>query len=292
MDANGADDALSFFDGEPLLRIIATALTRLSLQITPSHPVYDDTVQTAFNHLVLLCLRRGVAPPASVPEMASWAATIPLREWPLGLPEQLDAASGHLVDPDTRTPLQQCLEWVIPAPDPVAEQFENELMGEAISQCRAAGAPESYTAFRRLLIKHPVLTGSELAMLGEDLDLVLLDQAIRRVYQPAPLAWQRDGLYATCGRCGCLLIPARGRYQCELDRCRRDPGHGTVQTLDPQRAGGVYQLSRPLRMFITGPGLAETDLEAELACGSTCRCGLTSMPTTCASPFPAARSGL
>lgn len=27
---------------------------------------------------------------------------------------------------------------------------------------------------------------------------------------------------------------------------------------------GLYQLNRPLRMFITGPGLAETDLESEL----------------------------
>src|SRR6266511_4022787 len=107
---------LSFFDGETLLRIIATALVRLSRQRAPKDPVYDDTVQNAFNHLVLLCLRRGADPPKSVPDMTSWAAKKPLGEWPLGLPDELDAADGYLVDAQTRTPTQRCFEWVIPAP--------------------------------------------------------------------------------------------------------------------------------------------------------------------------------
>ena len=45
---------LDFFDGEPLLRIIASALVDLSRRQAPGDPVYSDVVQRAFNHLVLL----------------------------------------------------------------------------------------------------------------------------------------------------------------------------------------------------------------------------------------------
>jgi hypothetical protein len=256
---------LSFFDGETLLRIIATALVRLSRQRAPEDPVYDDTVQSAFNHLVLLCLRRGAEPPGSVPDMTLWAATKRLREWPLGLPDELDAADGYLVDAQTRTPTQQCFEWAISAPDAAAEEFENQLMEEALTVCRAARAPQSYTAFRRLLITQPVLTGTDRALLSADVDLSLLDGIIKRSYEPAPAAYLRDGMYAECARCQCLLVPVGKRsYRCELDRCRREHYPKVGRLLDPKRGGGVYQLSRPLRMFISGPGLAETDLEAEL----------------------------
>jgi hypothetical protein len=262
---SASSSSVSFFDGEPLLRIIATALVHLSWQRAPKDPVYDDTVQSAFNHLVLLCLQRGTDPPGSVPSMTSWAATKRLRDWPLGLPDDLDAADGYLVDARTRTPTQQCFEWAISAPDAAAEAFENEMMEEALSRCRAARAPESYTAFRRLLISRPVLSGTDRALLSADIDLSLLDGIIKRSYEPAPGAYLRDGRYAECGRCHCLLVPVgNSGYRCELDRCRRE--HPKVgRLLDPRSDGGVYQLSRPLRMFITGPGLAEVSLESELA---------------------------
>ena len=262
--ATSARADLSFFDGEPLLRIIATALVQLSRQQSPGTPVYDDTVQRAFNHLVLLCLRRGVAPPGSVPDMVSWAARLPLREWPLDLPEELVADGERLVDRDTRTPTQACVEWAVTARDPAAEQFENLLLEEALTACRAAASPASYTAFRKLLITQPVLTGTELALLAADLDLGILHEIIKRSYEPATAAYRREGQYALCKRCSCLLVPVRDGLRCELDRCRRDGRASVARMIDAHADGGVYQLARPLRMFITGPGLAETDLETDL----------------------------
>jgi hypothetical protein len=256
---------LSFFDGETLLRMIATALVHLSRQRVPPDPVYANTVQSAFNHLVLRCLRRGTTPPGSVPEMVRWAALKPLHEWPLSLPRELEGADGQLVDALTWSPTQQCFEWAVSAPDVAAEEFENQLIDEVLTTTRAAKSPESYTAFRRLLITAPVLTGTQLALLGADLDLSLLHETIKRCYEPAPGSHLRDGLYAECARCRCLLVPvSKDRYRCELDRCRRENYPKVGRWLDPKLNGGVYQLSRPLRMFITGPGLAETDLEAEL----------------------------
>jgi hypothetical protein len=252
-------------DGQKLIRLVATALVRLSRHRVPPTPVYANHVQNAYNQLVLHCLSRSEAPPASVPEMARWAAERPLGHWPIDLPEDWAATDAYLVDSQTHTPTQQCLEWAISAPDAAAEQFENELMIDAISQCRVARAPDSYTAFRRLMITRPILTGTDLALLGEDLDLTLLIETIKRSYELASAAYLRDGRYAECARCRCLLAPiGADEYRCELDRCRREHHPRVGRLIDPAVCNGVYQLARPLRMFITGPGLAEIDLETEL----------------------------
>lgn len=253
------------FEGENLLRMTATSVVRLSQQSGPQDPVYDSTVQYTYNQLVLLCLRKGYDPPASVPDMVRWAAERPIGEWPWSLPDDFDGDATFLVDARTRTPTQQCLEWRVAARDAAAEQVENELMLGAIAECQTASAPESYTAFRKLLIGRPVLTNAERAALADDLDLEPVRDVIQRCYEPAPASYLRDGAYAVCARCGCLLVPVEpDGYLCELDRCRRDQ-HPTVgHTIEARRGGGVYQLNRPLRMFITGPGLAETDLESAL----------------------------
>ncbi|MEU5576438.1 hypothetical protein ABZ791_04495 [Streptomyces huasconensis] len=256
-DAAGTDEAL--------LRQIASALACLSRQRTVPNPVYPAKVQNAYNRLVLLCLRRGEEPPGSVPEMVRWACERPLLEWPLNLPPENFPGAALLVDPETRLPHQLCLEWEVSVADPAAELFENERIREALAVCRAAKAPQVYTAFRSLLTSRPVLTGAELALLGGDPDCgMLLHDVIKRCYEPAPASYLRRGTYRQCARCRCLMVPLlHGGHRCELDRCRRD---GTSDEGTPLRAdnGGVFQLSRPLRMFITSPGLAETDLQAAL----------------------------
>lgn len=254
-----------FFEGENLLRMVASAIVRLSRQNGPGDPVYDATVQSAYNQLVLLCLRKGHTPPASVPDMIRWAAQRPINEWPWTLPDDFVSDDVFLVDGLTRAPTQQCWEWRVVARDVAAEQVENQLMREALAKCQAAQAPESYTAFRKLLIRRPVLTETERAAVTDDLDLAPLREVIQHCYEPAPASYLRDGAYAICARCGCLLVPlGRDRYICELDRCRRDQHPRVGRTVEARLGRGLYQLNRPLRMFITGPGLAETDLESEL----------------------------
>ncbi|MEU8715046.1 hypothetical protein [Streptomyces sp. NPDC048663] len=252
-------------DGERLLRLVATGLVRLSQLRGPGDPVYPDAVQAAYNQLVLGCLRQGEPAPGSVPELARWAGEKPLAEWwPFGLPDE-ETGRLRLVDLDTGVPVQECLEWAVSAPDPAAEQVENELLGEALTLCRAAKDPDAYTAFRRLLIERPVLTGAEIALLGSDLDLALLHSTVKRCYEPVTAAHVRDGQCVTCAGCGCLLVPLRdGGYACQLDRCRREAVR-VGRRVAPGASGGLYHLTRPLRTFITGPGLAETGLEAELA---------------------------
>jgi hypothetical protein len=248
---------------------VASALLRLSRWRDVGDRVYADGVQSAYNHLVLRAIVCGGEPPASVPDMVTWAAREPLAQWPTGLSAAALAEAGlgggdFLVDAETRTPTQVCFEWAMAVPDVPAELFENTVIDEALASCRAAGSPDAYTAFRRLLITRPVLTAPKLAALGAELDLVPVFELIRRCYEPVPAAYRGpNGEYRLCGRCGCVLIPRRvGGFRCELDRCRHDGRE------EPDRVeaapGGLLQVRRPLRVFITSPGLAETELEATL----------------------------
>ncbi|MGW4170861.1 pPIWI_RE_Y domain-containing protein [Streptomyces chartreusis] len=260
----GSPDGTGTAD-ETLLRLIASALAGLSRQRTVPNPVYPAKVQNAYNRLVLHCLRRGEEPPGSVPEMVRWACERPLATWPLTLPDEARAGEAVLVDPETRLPHQMCLEWEVSAADPAAELFENERILEALAVCRAAKSPGAYTAFRALLTSRPMLTGAELALLGGDPECgMLLHSVIKRCYEPVPASYLREGAYRQCARCRCLMVPLLGGgHRCELDRCRRDGTGDDGIPLRPDK-GGIFQLSRPLRMFVTSPGLAETDLEAAL----------------------------
>ena len=265
MDTRTRSTPRSVFDGEPLLRTVATALVALSRRAHPDDPVYETVVQRAFDQLVLLCLRRGATPPGSVPEMVRWARTKPVTAWPLDLFDAEVDDHQLLVDPETVSPTQFCLEWAISSADPTAEQFENLLMNDAITTCRAAQAPDSYTALRRLMIERPALTSAELAELSGDIDLHPVLNVIRDSYEPAPAAYLRNGHYSVCKGCRCLMVPTnRGVLRCELDRCKREGNDEIGREIPVHAGGGVQQLRRPLRMFITGPGRAEIDLEISM----------------------------
>jgi pPIWI_RE three-gene island domain Y/REase associating with pPIWI_RE len=250
-------------DGTTLLHTVATAIYALSRRQAPSDPVYDDAVQRAYNYLVLHSIRNGSEPPASVSDMVTWAARTRLGDWPADLVATGVGGDEVLVDGETRSPTQVCLEWALPTPDVHAELVENEIIGDAMAACRAAKSPRSYTAFRRLLVTRPVLTAVELVSLAAEIDLMPVFEIVRRSYEPASAAYLADDGYRQCGRCGCLLVPLRnGDYRCDLDRCRNDGGTVLGEALPA--AARVLQLSRPLRVFITSPGLAETDLEKAL----------------------------
>ncbi|MFD7844796.1 hypothetical protein ACFV4K_17895 [Nocardia sp. NPDC059764] len=257
-------------DSESVVRLVATAMVQLSQQRSPGKAIYPDSVQKALNQVVLLALERGAAPPHSVADLVRWAQR-PLGEWPLDLPADLAADDTILVDPDTMTPTQRCLEWLVDAGDTLAELVENKVMLGVLAKTRTAQAPDSYTEFRKLLVTQPVLTRSEfLSLTTNTIELELLDEQIKYSYRPAPPSLRRNGVFRRCGRCKGLLVPVgMDGYRCELDRCRRE-GVALGDTIDAGRHQLVYQLLRPLRVFVTGPGLAETDLQRDLeSLGST-----------------------
>ena len=251
-----------------LLHTIASAVIRLAdLSRLASFTLpYPAEAQRAVDRLVLACLLRGIDEmPRSVPDLVIWCRTRALEDWPLHLPQDAFGPDDFLVDPVALVPTQLCHEWWIQTRDSAATQFDRDVIHTAMLLSRQASSPESYTAFRRLLVARPVLTSAERFEIATDLYLDPVADLLDRCYAPAPISYGRDGIYIACRRCLTLLTPLPdGGWWCERDGCRRRGAAPAGNVYAESDTGEVYQLVRPLRQFVTGPGRAELDLEAEL----------------------------
>ncbi|MFJ2033743.1 hypothetical protein [Streptosporangium sp. NPDC087985] len=253
--------------GVTLLHTIATAVVQLA-EITDLEAFtlpYPAEAQRALDRTVLACLLQGAQLPGSLPELLIWCRTRPIEDWPLELPEDAFGSEDFLIDPDSVRPTQLCHEWWIRARDSAAEQYDRIVIHSAMRLCRESEAPESYTAFRRLLVERPVLTGNDMFEVATDLYLDPVRELVERIYHRVPDGFCHDGTYVTCARCLTLLVPlADGGWWCERDHCRRQGPPPLGRILRADEIGALWQLDRPLRQFVTGPGRAEADLEKEL----------------------------
>ncbi|GAA3357384.1 hypothetical protein GCM10017744_027780 [Streptomyces antimycoticus] len=252
-----------------LLRDVATAIVHLAgVDRLDSFALpYPASAQRALDALVLQCLLNGARPPAGVPEMVRWGRARPLGSWPLDrLPLDLFARGDRLIDEDSGEPSQLCHELAVEGySSSTGRQYDRLVIQEALRACRTMASPESYTAFRRLLVTRPVLTEADWMEVSTDLYLDPVRFLIEEIYAPAPLGYRRGGSYLCCHRCLTLLHPVSDKdWWCERDQCRhRGPApHG--RALAATEVGQLRQLRKPLRQFVTGPGQAEVTLEGEL----------------------------
>ncbi len=252
-----------------LLRDVATAIVRLAEVggLDSFFLPYPADAQRALDALVLHCLRNGSRPPSGVPEMIRWARNRPVGNWPLDrLPEGVFAVGDRLIDEASGEPGQLCHELAVNGyGGSRARQYDRLVIHEAMRLCRALSEPESYTAFRRLLVDRPVLTESEWAEVSSDLYLDPVRLLLDDIYAPAQAGYRRKGEYLCCERCLTLLAPlADGAWWCERDQCRHQGSPSRGRVLNVALVGQVLQLRRPLRQFVTGPGRAEASLERSL----------------------------
>ncbi|MER5601540.1 hypothetical protein [Streptomyces sp. NPDC002265] len=252
-----------------LLRDIATAVVRLDgvVRLDAFTLPYPAEAQRALDALVLACLRTGARPPSGLPELIHWSRTRPLGSWPLDrLPDGLFTTGDRLIDVDSGEPTQLCHELAVKGlGDSTGRQYDRLVIHEAMRACRDASSPESYTAFRRLLVMRPVLTEADWAEISSDLYLDPVQFLIEEIYAPVPVSYRKNGAYLTCDRCLTLLTPlTEGGWWCERDQCRHQGTPPRGRLLVAAEVGNIRQLRRPLRQFVTGPGRAEVDLERAL----------------------------
>ncbi|MFE3769607.1 hypothetical protein [Streptomyces sp. NPDC059122] len=255
-------------DGVPLLRTLAGALIMLeaTTDLDSFSLPYPPEAQRALDRTVLAYLLSEEAPPAGLTELADRCRTLPLAEWPLSLPPDAIGPEDRLLDEESGRPTELCHEWAWRTPDAAMEFRDRQIVRAALRMCREYGDEEAYTAFRGLLVHRPVLTWSEMYEAVEDNVLEPVRDLIRQIYRPVPDSYLQDGLYTCCDRCLTLLVPTQDRdWWCERDRCRRQGPAPAGRRILRETAGEVFQLERPLRQFVTGPGRAEADLERELS---------------------------
>lgn len=244
-----------------LARLLATAIVDLADHSAPAmfKLPYPASAQRVVDLLAARALYRGTEAPTSVPDLVRRCQEIPLTRWDLDLAASGVTDADVLIDPVTFTPSQLCYEWAVDAPDATADLIENDLLLDVIATCRDRNLPHSYVAFRRLLIEQPILDQMGWMKVTTDQHLDPLLHIVRDCYQPMPAAYVRDAMIMTCGRCRCPLIPTLdGGWACELDRCRWE---GLKLGPPIPASDDLHVASRPLRVFITGPGRAETELE-------------------------------
>ncbi|MFD4396691.1 hypothetical protein [Kitasatospora sp. NPDC058478] len=257
--------------GALLLRSIATAIVHLSEVPNPGTFAlpYAAPVQQALDGVILSCLLMKAEPPESVPQLVEWCSEFPIDNLAFPVPSDIAPPDSYLVDRKTRQPTQICYELALSGVDPTAQQVGRQAMDDAAELCRDDDSPDTYRAFRELLINRPVLTGRELATLPNDgTGLEILAAPLRALYIPAA-ASHRDHntrTYTACGYCRTLLHPmVHGGLVCERDTCRL---RGTTKRGREYRAddndGGTHQLIRPLRQWVAGPGTLEQELAERL----------------------------
>ncbi|MEU1949946.1 hypothetical protein ABZ554_47730, partial [Streptomyces sp. NPDC020125] len=182
-----------------LVRDVATAVIRLDgVENLDSFTLpYPAEAQRALDAMVLACLRTAARPPSGLPELIRWCRTRPLGSWPLDrIPERLFAAEDRLIDAESGEPTQLCHELAVKGVgDSTGRQYDRLVIHEAMRACRDASSPESYTAFRRLLVTRPVLTEAEWSELSNDLFLDPVWFLIEEIYAPAPAGCRKDGAY-------------------------------------------------------------------------------------------------
>ncbi|MFG3031728.1 hypothetical protein ACGFZJ_24790 [Streptomyces sp. NPDC048253] len=260
-------DEWTAHDGVPLLRTLAGALIVLEATtgLDSFTLPYPPEAQRALDRTVLACLLNGEPPPAGLTELVDRCRTLPLAEWPLGLPQDAIGPDDRLLDEESGRPTELCHEWAWRTPDAAVEFRDRQIVRAALRVCREYGDEEAYTAFRGLLVRRPVLTLFEMHELDGDMVLEPVRGLIRQIYRPVSDSYLHDGAYTCCERCLTLLVPSRdGDWWCERDRCRRQGPAPTGRRILRETAGEVCQLERPLRQFVTGPGRAEADLERDL----------------------------
>ncbi|MEV0266939.1 hypothetical protein AB0I49_37150 [Streptomyces sp. NPDC050617] len=258
-------------EGILLLRSIATGMVRLSQVANTGATTlpYPDEAQRALNSTILTCLLLKAEPPTSLLKLVEWAAHRPVDRWPAALPPDAVPPGSLLLDKATRQPTQLCYEWAVDAEDSASLYSEQRYMTIAAQRCQEEVHPEAYHAFRRLLVRRPVLTHRELTTLpaAGNGELEALGDLLRDIYQPTPASYldQEQRTYTACARCHTLLHPTtEGGLWCERQRCR---DMGTVRRGREYRAdhgGGIHLLIRPLRQWVSEPGTWEIRMARRL----------------------------
>jgi hypothetical protein len=252
---------------ELTLHLIASGLVEfVTKYIEKGKPLklpYPKSLQRGLDKLIVACLHQGTTPPQGIPDLLKWCRGKPIAEWPLKLSEDAFCAGDRLLDEYTPTLTTICEDWACTSPNVEDELTERKFFLDVLSTCKNAEAPETYVAFRRLLISHPVLTELELQQHNIDPNLVLLAEQMQVAYQEAPIAYCINGLFHCCSSCGNLLLQKKdGDLICENNHCRVTGKYKSGREI--KETEGVRCLKRGIKRFIAVPGLAELRLEKKL----------------------------
>lgn len=243
---------------ELTLSLVASGVVHVSQQAASGASLtypYPSALQRGLDRLVVAMLKRGKAPPASVPDLLQWCQR-PLAEWGLQLEEGAIGDGDRLVD--DQLPTGVCENWAVTNQDVEAELTEQAFMKTLFDLCRARKDPTGYSVIRRLLIEQPVMNSFEFQRLQADPHFAGFEQHLVEAYQLASTALVIDDHYPCCKHCGNLMRRTdRDRLVCENERCQL---LGNVVGRKIPAREHAYWIRRGLRRYVAAPGQTEVRL--------------------------------
>jgi hypothetical protein len=257
-----SDVVTEFTEADQSIALKRLAAGLLDLQARLERPggdvvPYPSNLQGALDAISLIAHRTGETAPISVVELLEWAE-LPLGDWPMPLvgPDDEKASDALLW---FGQPQEICLELGAVRGDVVANARESKIITGVRDLCRATGAPESYVAFRKFLIDHPVVDVLELE--SAKAAMFRLADALQASYEVPLPEWIDNGVIRTCGTCGGALRM--------LSR-QTDPICVDPTCSHKVRGGGEFApmqvrvLRREMLKYVGGPGRAEVQLAEQL----------------------------
>lgn len=247
-------------DMERTMVFLASGLVQLHDQTLRGDPIrspYPKALQQGMHKLASLQVDAGLYPIRGLQDLLMLAHQ-PLLTWQFDWPEEFAEPLDKLLD--RGLPTNFCLQWVH---DQGVDAFDQEqLLPKVMEICRQAQQPETYTAFRGLLIHQPVIDSMSLQEAKMEPTMRLLAGELSEAYTPVPPSSNQDGVFQLCKHCSGLLLRIEGGdFQCENERCRVR-GFAVERVIDA--TAGVLWLTSGLRRYVAQPGLAEIELKKSL----------------------------
>lgn len=243
-----------------LLVLLANGLLQIydqSLRGTSLSSPYPKSLQQGMHKLAAHQIDVGLTPITGIQDLLILVEH-PLDTWKLNFDAEIVSQGEQLME--RGIPTQFCLDWIHEQGPEALE--EETLLREVMAICKEVNRPDTYSAFRNLLICRPVLTTLELQLAKQESTLRPVRDLLVRAYTPAPLSATHNSAYGCCGRCGGLLLRTEGnQFECENERCLSSK-LTMRRTLSVEE--GVLWLENGLRRYVARPGLAEIELQDRL----------------------------
>lgn len=265
LEEEESEEALALPEDTLILHLIATGLLQLVERIERTHALsapYPHALQKGWDRLNMFCYRNQHPLVHTLADLLQRCRQ-PMKTWPL----QYDLA--HLDDDDTlladEFPTSICHSLACVSADVEAELSEQHFIDAVFQTCKQSKRPDSYVAFRRLFIEHPVLTAFQFHEAFDTTPALRpLKNLVKDAYDEAPLEYLYQDQFYGCPRCGNLMLPYEQgrRFLCENERCRSDPVIKPAVLYPADQ--DVLWLRRGFRRFISLPGQAEIWLAQQL----------------------------
>ena len=222
---------------------------------------YPSNVQLTLDRVVLDCLRRGVSPPLSVPDLVRQFTAGTTAEPPIVMPAGLVPQNAPLISDLTRLPTRTCAELASAGPYGIVEQEAERTLTEIADACPSI---DSFEACRDFLIANVAVSPQEARSLTASSRTSLTWQRLKGVYAEVPAAYTTremgERVFVRCPACGFPALPLPDeRWVCESGYCE------AIKVPDRHPIEGTLLLPTPLRLFLALPGGPEQAIRHRLA---------------------------